>query len=106
VAGHGTDEAALGVALRIGWRSLVLNSEPEEDVFGPLERLLESERSADDIFATACEITIDPDRTRLHVRSAGHPPPILSDGRLAHDPNRRSPLGVVLGERTWVGTTY
>ncbi len=106
VAGHGTDEAALGVALRIAWRSLVLNSPPDADVFGALERLLQSERSADDIFATACEITIDPARTTLHVRSAGHPPPILSDGRLAHDPLRRSPLGVALGERTWPGTSY
>jgi serine phosphatase RsbU (regulator of sigma subunit) len=107
VAGHGTDEAALGVALRIAWRALVLGSPPDADVFPQLEALLNSERSADDIFATACDITIDHRRTTLTVRSAGHPPPILSDGRLAIDEHRRAPLGVSLPPNSSPpGTTF
>lgn len=105
VAGHGTDEAALGVALRIGWRTLALTSPPDADTLPGLEAVLQSERAAPDIFATVCEITIDAPRRRLTVRSAGHPPPILSDGRIVHDQRRRPPLGIDVGDRRWEGTT-
>ncbi len=105
VAGHGTDEAALGVALRIGWRTLALTSEPDADVLPRLEAVLMSERPAPNVFATVCEITVDRTRRQLTVRSAGHPPPILSDGRIVHDERRRPPLGITVGDRRWEGTT-
>jgi DNA-binding NarL/FixJ family response regulator len=105
VSGHGTDEAALGVALRIAWRTLAMTSAPDADVLTRLELVLEAERAEPDVFATVCEVTIDPGRRSLVVRSAGHPPPILSDGRVVWDDHRRAPLGVDIGQRECPGTT-
>ena len=55
VSGHGPDEAALGVALRVAWRSLVLSNPADADVLPALERVLETERQGDAEFATVCD---------------------------------------------------
>ncbi|UDY37465.1 PP2C family protein-serine/threonine phosphatase [Dermatobacter hominis] len=94
VSGHGPDEAALGVALRVAWRSLVLSSGPQADVLPSLEQVLVSERHQDADFATVCDLTIPPERTSVVVRSAGHPPPILDGSTLLVDEERCAPLGV------------
>jgi serine phosphatase RsbU (regulator of sigma subunit) len=77
VAGHGPEEAALGVSLRVGWRSLVLAGLGQLDTAECLERLLRAERPRPNVFATMCDVAVAADRRRMVVRSAGHPPPVL-----------------------------
>ena len=76
VAGHGPDEAALGVLLRAAWRALVLAETPPGAVLPLLARLLESERAGVEVFATALHLVLDPDGRTAQVFNAGHPPPI------------------------------
>lgn len=76
VCGHGPDEAALGVALRIAWRALVLAGLPALDVLTTVERVLENEQLKP-LFATVCTFTVTPDRTSARMTLAGHPPPLL-----------------------------
>jgi serine phosphatase RsbU (regulator of sigma subunit) len=106
VAGHGPDEAALGVSLRAGWRALVLSAVEPELVLASLEDLLLTERSTGDAYATVCEITISPNLRQVVVRSAGHPPPVLAGVGALVDSNLRSPLGMQFGHRRWLGTTF
>lgn len=82
VAGHGPDEAALGVALRVAWRSLVLGGADGDDALRGMDALLRVERRPDRVvFATVCEVTIAADRRTAELRLAGHPPPVLvNDG--------------------------
>jgi len=95
VSGHGPDEAALGVALRIAWRSLVLAGLPTSEVLSTIERVLMHERIKHS-FVTLCSVTMPADRLSLRMRLAGHPPPLLIEG----DEGRLLPmdrLGVPLG---------
>ncbi len=75
VMGHGPDEAALGVHLRVAWRTLVLAEVDDDQILVALSRLLEAE-SPGGIFVTVCDVTIDRDLC-LTTRVAGHPPPLL-----------------------------
>ncbi|MFH9353473.1 PP2C family protein-serine/threonine phosphatase [Kitasatospora sp. NPDC017646] len=88
VCGHGPDEAALGVALRIAWRTLVFAGLTGETLLTTLQHVLEHERRSDEIFATLCMLVIEPgaavgdldppgtgERARLYL--AGHPAPLL-----------------------------
>lgn len=105
VSGHGPDEAALGVALRIAWRSLVLAGLPKPEVLATVQRLLVHERIKFS-FVTVCMVTIAPDRRSLRMRLAGHPPPLLisgGEGRLLPDANLGVPLGV-RPDATWAPT--
>ena len=78
VSGHGADEAALGVCLRVAWRTLTLaRQRTVERVLPTLQDVLIHERHAEEIFATVSTVTITPDRMTAAVRSAGHPPPVL-----------------------------
>jgi serine phosphatase RsbU (regulator of sigma subunit) len=102
VSGHGPDEAALGVALRIAWRSLVLAGLPKPEVMATIQRLLLHERVKFS-FVTLCMMTIAPDRSSLRMRLAGHPPPLLITGdrvRLLPDEKLGLPLGV-RADATW-----
>ncbi|HEU5110564.1 MAG TPA: PP2C family protein-serine/threonine phosphatase, partial [Micromonosporaceae bacterium] len=84
VCGHGVEEAALGVELRVAWRALVLAGVPDDAVLPAVEQVLMSERKADEIFATAATVQLDLSRWRATVRLAGHPPPlVLTGGRAA-----------------------
>jgi DNA-binding NarL/FixJ family response regulator len=96
VAGHGPEEAALGVSLRVGWRSLVLGGSQPGATLGHLEELLRVESTDPFTFATVCEATISPDRRTLSVCLAGHPPLVLIDGSGAHllELPAHTPLGV------------
>ncbi len=60
VMGHGPDEAALGVHLRVAWRTLVLAEVADDQILVALARLLEAE-SPGGIFVTVCDATIDRD---------------------------------------------
>ncbi len=62
VAGHGPDEAALGVALRVAWRTLALVVPAELDLLAPLEVLLLSERRDGADFATVLDVVRSPSR--------------------------------------------
>ncbi|GLZ61767.1 MULTISPECIES: PP2C family protein-serine/threonine phosphatase [Micromonospora] len=97
VCGHGVDEAALGVELRVAWRALVLAGVPDDEVLPALEQVLMSERRLQEIFATVASVRLDLDANRATVRLAGHPPPLLlSGGRVAPVP---APGGRLLGVR-------
>ncbi|MDS1271946.1 SpoIIE family protein phosphatase [Lipingzhangella sp. LS1_29] len=76
VSGHGPDEAALGVSLRIAWRALVVAGVPENQVLHALERVLVSERAQEENYATLCQVSIDDGSEVLRVRLLGHPPPL------------------------------
>ncbi|GAA3050940.1 PP2C family protein-serine/threonine phosphatase [Actinokineospora globicatena] len=106
VCGHGPDEAALGVHLRVAWRALVLAQRPVDEVLTTMQRILLHERHLDGLFATVCMLSVAPDRRTARLRLAGHPPPVLvSDGQvgLLH-----APVGVPLGVRakaSWPSAT-
>ncbi|GJF29706.1 hypothetical protein KNE206_24060 [Kitasatospora sp. NE20-6] len=60
VCGHGPDEAALGVALRIAWRTLVFAGLTGQQLLTTLQHVLEHERRSDEIFATLCMLVLTP----------------------------------------------
>jgi serine phosphatase RsbU (regulator of sigma subunit) len=79
VAGHGPDEAALGVSLRIAWRALVLAGVDPSRLLPVLEDLLIRERRSDEIFVQVSQCVIDPDRLGATLWLAAHLPPVLLD---------------------------
>ncbi len=109
VSGHDTDAAALGVCLRIAWRTLVLGGRAPEELLGTLEQVLVHERLSEEIFATVCMVSLAADRRSAALRTAGHQPPILL-GRAGELPREldgshlRPPLGLGVGGR-WSGLT-
>lgn len=58
VCGHGPDEAALGVELRIAWRALTLAGLCGDQLLSTLQQVLEHERQSEEIFATLCTVDI------------------------------------------------
>jgi serine phosphatase RsbU (regulator of sigma subunit) len=80
VAGHGADEAALGVALRIAWRALTFAGLYGSDRMRQLERILRAERAGKGIFATVLSLRIPPEGSAIHVVRAGHPGMLLHGG--------------------------
>jgi serine phosphatase RsbU (regulator of sigma subunit) len=80
VAGHGPDEAALGVCLRIAWRTLVMSGAPHDTLLHTLQEVLLVERHATSVFTTLCMVSLAPDRRAAAVRLAGHPPPLVLAG--------------------------
>ncbi|MCJ1680681.1 fused response regulator/phosphatase [Streptomyces sp. APSN-46.1] len=78
VCGHGPDEAALGVELRIAWRALTLAGLCGDELLATLQEVLEVERPCDEIFATLCTVDIAPDGRRAGLCLAGHPAPLIS----------------------------
>ncbi|UGY92868.1 PP2C family protein-serine/threonine phosphatase [Streptomyces gobiensis] len=80
VCGHGPDEAALGVELRIAWRALTFAGLCGDELLGTLQKVLEHERANEEIFATLCMVDISPDGRRAGVCLAGHPEPLVVGG--------------------------
>ncbi|WP_371653450.1 MULTISPECIES: PP2C family protein-serine/threonine phosphatase [unclassified Streptomyces] len=78
VCGHGPDEAALGVELRIAWRTLTLAGLCGDALLTTLQQVLEHERDGDEIFATLCTVDIAPDGRRAELSLAGHPAPLIA----------------------------
>ncbi|MDX1871998.1 fused response regulator/phosphatase [Mycolicibacterium sp. 120266] len=95
VSGHGPDEAALGVALRIGWRALTFAGLRGNDRMLQLDRILMTERPGRGTFATLLSVALDPDTGAFDVVRAGHP------GALLHGPGTvewlEPPAGPALG---------
>ena len=105
VCGRGPAEAALGVCLRVAWRTLVLAGRPADEILATLNQLLEHERQDDTMFATMCMMSVAPDRTAGWVRMAGHLPPLLvtRGGVLELQTPTSPPLGLGRVEH-WPGT--
>ncbi|MEU2825746.1 SpoIIE family protein phosphatase [Streptomyces bacillaris] len=78
VCGHGPDEAALGVELRIAWRALTLAGLCGDRLLSTLQQVLEHERQSEEVFATLCTVDIAPDGRRAGLCLAGHPAPLLA----------------------------
>lgn len=98
VSGHSAYAAALGTALRAGWRAMALqgDDEPGRWVDG-LQALLTSETDDPECFATICTGAVT--AGELCVAVAGHPAPILlDDNGLRSLPLTASPpLGLGVG---------
>jgi len=77
VCGRGPEEAALGVCLRVAWRTMILAERPMAEVLSAVQQVLEHERQEDRLFATLCMVSVAPDRSHARVHLAGHPPPLL-----------------------------
>ncbi|MEU1706606.1 fused response regulator/phosphatase [Streptomyces sp. NPDC005706] len=103
VCGHGPDEAALGVELRIAWRALTLAGLCGDELLGTLQEVLEHERADEEIFATLCTVDIAPDGRRAGLCLAGHPSPLIArPGRapkLLPYENNGPALGLLPGAR-------
>jgi serine phosphatase RsbU (regulator of sigma subunit) len=80
VSGHGPDAAALGVCLRIAWRTMVLGGRAPDALLPTLQLVHGHERHFTWMFTTLCMVTIAPDRRSVSVRRAGHPAPLLLAG--------------------------
>ncbi|MFJ9339171.1 PP2C family protein-serine/threonine phosphatase [Streptomyces sp. NPDC101733] len=78
VSGHGPDAAALGVCLRIAWRSLVLGGHRGTDLLNLLDRILIAERGDRFLFATCALLTLDHRAGAATVYLAGHDAPLLT----------------------------
>jgi serine phosphatase RsbU (regulator of sigma subunit) len=105
VCGRGPAEAALGVCLRVAWRTMVLAGRPADEILSTLSVLLEHERQDDTMFATLCMMSVHPDRDTGWVRMAGHPPPLLLTRRGVSELPTLAAAPVGLSEvRDWPGT--
>ncbi|MDI5963661.1 PP2C family protein-serine/threonine phosphatase [Streptomyces sp. SL13] len=80
VCGHGPDEAALGVELRIAWRALIFAGLSGDPLLRTLQQVLECERPDDEIFATLSTVDIAPDGRHAVLWLAGHPAPLVLRG--------------------------
>ncbi|MFG3101852.1 PP2C family protein-serine/threonine phosphatase [Streptomyces sp. NPDC048182] len=104
VSGHGPDEAALGVALRIAWRTLVLSGITGAEQLVRLEEILVAERARTHVFATLTVLTAHPGTPHVRVVRAGHPGMLLrtADGGVRWVEIDGGPaLGVVPGGAHW-----
>ena len=102
VCGHGPDEAALGVCLRVAWRTMMLAGRPADETLATMQQVLVHERYIDGLFATVCMFSVAPDRRSGELRLAGHPPPLLLGPTGARQLS--APVGLPLGIRdrsTW-----
>jgi len=104
VMGHGPDEAALGVHLRVAWRTLRISGADDATVLPLMARLLDAEQGSHRKFATVCEIAIRDGA--MTVRVAGHPAPIVvaAGGTSYLDVRTAPPLGVAPLEE-WPAST-
>ncbi|HUZ20991.1 MAG TPA: SpoIIE family protein phosphatase [Acidimicrobiales bacterium] len=97
VAGHGPDEAALGVRLRVAWRTLVIAGIGTAATLVALEDLFITERPESSLFATICDVQIAADHQSMTVARAGHLPPLLVNpgGVVRVETPGGPPLGVL-----------
>lgn len=96
VAGHGPDEAALGVCLRIAWRTLVLAGVDPETILPSMAAVLSSERASDEVFATVTMARIDMHRGVARFWLGGHPlPGLVTDASVKSLPVEAT--GIALG---------
>ncbi|MGA5700155.1 PP2C family protein-serine/threonine phosphatase [Peterkaempfera bronchialis] len=106
VSGHGPDEAALGVCLRITWRALTLAGHHGPELLALLEQVLIAERTRGDMFATCSLLTLDLAAGTATVHLAGHHEPLLSAGGTTGplDAEPGIALGIAPGLGDWTAT--
>jgi serine phosphatase RsbU (regulator of sigma subunit) len=100
VAGHGPDEAALGVLLRVAWRTLVLAGADPDTILSTMDSVLVTERASDEVFATVAMVRLSRPEGTLRIWRAGHPVPVIvRDGQVspAHEGEPTLALGIVSG---------
>lgn len=106
VSGHGPDEAAVGVLLRVAWRALVLAGVTASRSMTLLQGLLVAERPGEEMYATVCDVTVSLSARTITTVCAGHPPPVL----VAHGRGRslevqpQVGLGLFADRREWTGS--
>ena len=101
VAGHGPDEAALGVALRIAWRALTFAGLRGNERMRELDRILTTERTSTGTFATLLSVALEPDSGRFTAVRAGHPGLLLQGGGTVDWLEPRPGAALGLGAREW-----
>lgn len=103
VSGHGAAEAALGVCLRVAWRTAVLCATGRLEQVRLLEEILVAERSDPHVFATVTSLSFSPDRRRVQVVRAGHPGLLLRSGDRVSwvEPEPGMALGLLPGTGRW-----
>jgi serine phosphatase RsbU (regulator of sigma subunit) len=96
VCGHGPDEAALGVCLRVAWRTLVLSGHEPSQALSCLQEVLIAERHRPEVFATVATLALDVATGEGTMQIAGHPPPVLlgSPPRVLSGGRPGPPLGL------------
>jgi serine phosphatase RsbU (regulator of sigma subunit) len=101
VCGHGPDEAALGVSMRVAWRTMVLANRPSTEVLSIVDQVFTHERFKSNLFTTLCMLSVDPSRTAGTLHLVGHPPPLLITDTGVRELKApvRTPIGVGDGTR-------
>lgn len=107
VSGHGPDEAAIGVCLRIAWRTLILGGHRDAELLALMERILVAERTYSAMFATVATLSIDPAGGRADITLAGHDVPLLVEAGAASQLECRPgiALGLLPGNEDWHTTS-
>lgn len=106
VSGHGAAEAALGVCLRVAWRTAVLTGVSQLEKIGLLEGILVAERSDPHVFATLTSLVFPPGRGKVLVARAGHPGLLVRRGTEVSwvEPDAGMALGLLPGAGRWTIT--
>jgi serine phosphatase RsbU (regulator of sigma subunit) len=101
VCGHGPDEAALGVSMRVAWRTMVLADRPTTEVLTVVNQVFTHERYQPNLFTTMCVLAVDPGRQKGTLHLVGHPPPLLITDAGVREMAApvRTPVGVGDGTR-------
>ncbi|MFJ4923776.1 PP2C family protein-serine/threonine phosphatase [Streptomyces sp. NPDC088725] len=106
VSGHGAAEAALGVCLRVAWRTAVLCGTLPLEQVRLLEEILVAERADHHVFATVTSLVFPPDGRRVQVIRAGHPGLLVRDATEVRweEPQVGMALGLLPGTGRWTET--
>jgi serine phosphatase RsbU (regulator of sigma subunit) len=107
VSGHGPDEAALGVALRVAWRTLVLTGQSGPELVDSLERVLLAERRDEETYTTLATLRWRPEEPVASLVRAGHPEVMTRGGGEAvlHEAAHGPALGLLPGLSEWPVTS-
>ncbi|WP_242907736.1 PP2C family protein-serine/threonine phosphatase [Actinomadura terrae] len=103
VAGHDPASAALGVSLRVGWRSFVLAGIRGVRLVELLEDLLVAERDGTETFVTLTTVTALPGEPTARIVRAGHPGFLVHGGgsvQLVEPPGGLG-VGMIPGMGAW-----
>ncbi|MFJ6650030.1 PP2C family protein-serine/threonine phosphatase [Streptomyces sp. NPDC091290] len=103
VSGHGAAAAAVGVHLRLAWRTAVLCGQSQLEQLRLLERILTEERTEEDTYATAVSLVLSPRHRTLRTVTAGHPGFLHRHGGEVRwvEPPPGLPLGLFPGQGDW-----
>jgi serine phosphatase RsbU (regulator of sigma subunit) len=107
VSGHGAAEAALGVCLRVAWRTAVLCGIRSLELVALLEEILVAERSERQVFATVTSLSFPPGGGEVSIVRAGHPGLLVRDGASVTwvEPRVGMALGLLPGSGRWTQST-